>query len=227
MQDAKGVYVPPEVRIYDAAIVDSGAAWLPDADVLIQSPDEIPEDALRAAEALGLEPNAAYARIGAAWGKVDIAARARVGAMGEEALLRILRGSTTAAVEHIAAWSDAHGYDIAVDGPACSAHLEVKSTTRRGRLTVFLSRNEYETMRRDPDWHMVAVQFGLTSEPIAVSTVPSAWIAAHVPADPGAFGRWAACRLDIPPDVPEPGIRALAPLLTPTASPLLAGIAAG
>lgn len=221
MLDAKGAGEPPEIRIYDAAIVDSGASWLSDADVLVQSPDEIPEDALRAAEALGLEPSEAYARIGAAWGKVDAAGRARIGAMGEEALLNLLRASTTAAVEHIAAWSDAHGYDIAVQGQACSAHLEVKSTLRRGRLTVYISRNEYETMLRDADWHMVAVQLTPDGEPIAVSTVPSDWIAAHVPTDPGVLGRWESCRLSIPSDVLASGIPALAPLLTPAASVLL------
>ncbi|MFD8886996.1 protein NO VEIN domain-containing protein [Streptomyces erythrochromogenes] len=221
--DSESGVLPPEIRIYDAAILDSGASWLPDADLLVQSPDEIPEDALRAAEVLGLEPGDAYARIGTAWGKVDTAERARVGALGEEVLLSLLRASTSATVEHVAAWSDAHGYDIAVQGHGLSGHLEVKSTTRLGRLTLYISRNEYETMLRDPAWQMIAVQFTQADDPAAVWTVPRHWISAQAPADSGVLGRWESCRLHVPPGVLLPGVPALAPLMTPGASPLLLG----
>ncbi|MFF8681702.1 protein NO VEIN domain-containing protein [Streptomyces sp. NPDC015237] len=146
--------VPVNCSVFDAALAHSGMPWFQDADLLIRRPDEVPEDALRAAESLGITPEEAYARVRTTWGKVDTEERSRIGSAGELALLELLSGSAQGRVEHVAAWSDGHGYDIFIDAGQGSAHLEVKSTVRAGRLTIYISRNEYETMLRDPVWEL-------------------------------------------------------------------------
>jgi hypothetical protein len=217
--------IPARRRVFDAAIAHSGALWLPDADLLVRGPDELPDDALRTAEALGLGEGEAYAQIAAVWGKVDAGERARIGAAGELALIGLLTASVDARIEHVAAWADGYGYDIAVHAPQHRSHLEVKTTLRRSRLTVYLSRNEYETMLRDPHWELVAVRLSPDLQPLAVATVPKEWIAAQAPADQRPCGRWESCRLDVPPGVPVPGIPRIAPLLAKDASHLLDGTA--
>lgn len=217
--------IPAHRRVFDAAVAHSGALWLPDADLLVRGPDELPDDALRTAQSLGLSEGEAYAQIAAVWGKVDAEGRARFGAAGELALVRLLEASAEASVEHVAAWSDGYGYDIAVHASRHSAHLEAKATMRRSRLTVYLSRNEYETMLRDPHWELVAVRLAPDLQPLAIATVPKDWIAAQAPADRGPRGRWESCRLDVPPDVPLPGIPCIAPVLAQDASRLLDGTA--
>lgn len=216
--------VPVHCRVFDAVVVHSGVPWLRDADLLVRSPDELPEDALRAAETLGLTPEEAYAQVATTWGKVDTEERSRIGSAGELALLELLAESAEGRVEHVAAWSDGYGYDIFVDAPQHAAHLEVKSTIRVGRLTVYISRNEYETMLRDPAWELVTVRLSPELTLAGVASVPRDWIAHHVPSDRSARGRWESCRLDIPPEVPVPGIPSVAPMLTETAPEFLRGV---
>ncbi|MEU5808775.1 DUF3883 domain-containing protein [Streptomyces sp. NPDC047718] len=209
-------------RVFRAALASSGAAWLPDADVLVRDPEELPDDALRAAEALGIPKSDAYDQVRAVWGKVDTEARALIGHAGESALVRLIAEATDARVEHVAAYSDGFGYDIAVHAPRHSLHIEAKSTVRRGRVTFYLSRHEYETMRRDPAWQLVFVQLTRDLAITATASVSAEWIGLQVPQDKGSFGRWEACRLDVPPDALVSGIPRLAPLLRPgTAGPLL------
>jgi hypothetical protein len=215
--------VPLHCRIFDAAMEHSGVPWLRDADLLIRRPDELPEDALRAAETLGLTREVAYAQVSSIWGKVDTEERSRIGSAGELALLELLSESADGRVEHVAAWSDGYGYDIFVDAHQHSAHLEVKTTLRVGRLTVYISRNEYETMLRDPNWELVTVRLTADLEVTAVAAVPKHWIADHVPSDRTSRGRWQSCRLDIPPDVPVPGIPSIVPMLTEAAPEVLRG----
>lgn len=217
--------IPGARRVFDAAIAHSGAPWLPDADLLVRSPQELPDDVLRAASSLGLNEDDAFRQLGAVWGKVDARERERIGAAGELVLVELLKASTAFRVEHVAAWSDGFGYDVAVRSTRCPGHLEVKSTTRRGRLTIFLSRHEYETMRRDPHWELVVIRLTTDLKPEAIATVPKDWIAEQAPADRSPRGRWDSCRLDIPPGVPVPGIARLAPVLGTGCSELLDGTA--
>ncbi|MEU4119093.1 DUF3883 domain-containing protein [Kitasatospora sp. NPDC028055] len=218
--------VPAERRIFDCAITHGSASWFADADMLVRGPDELPADALRAARALGLTDDEAFARLQAVWGRVDTAERERVGAAGELALVQLLAGAVNERVEHVAAVSDGYGYDIAVHRREVPVHLEVKSTTRRSRLTVYLSRNEFEAMCRDPGWQLVAVRLTVGLEAVAVATVPRDWIAGQVPADRGPLGRWESCRLEVPVDVPEPGIPVLLASLKADAPALLAAATA-
>ncbi|MFJ5832027.1 protein NO VEIN domain-containing protein [Streptomyces sp. NPDC093089] len=208
-------------RVFRAALASSGAAWLPDADVLVRGPEELPDDALRAAEALGIPESEAYEQVSAVWGKVDTEARALIGSAGESALVRLISEATDARVEHVAAYSDSFGYDIAVHARRHPLHIEAKSTVRRGRVTFYLSRHEYETMRRDPAWQLVVVQLTQDLDVTAVASVSTAWISLQVPQDRGSFGRWEACRLDVSPDALVSGIPRLAPVLSPGTTGLL------
>ncbi|MFF4052130.1 protein NO VEIN domain-containing protein [Streptomyces chartreusis] len=215
---------PVHCRVFGVAMAHSGVPWFQDADLLIRRPDELPEDALRAAEALGLVQEEAYAQISAMWGKVDTEKRSQIGSAGELALVELLSETAEGRVEHVAAWSDGYGYDIYVDAYQHSAHLEVKATVRVERLTVYISRNEYETMLRDPAWELVAVRLTPDLQLAAVAVVPKEWIARHVSSDRTSRGRWESCRLDVPPEVPVPGIPSIAPILGQSAPDLLRGV---
>lgn len=184
-------------RIFETAVVTGEPVWFRDADELVPCPDDLPEDALRAAQALGLDAETAFAHVSNAWGKVDTAARELVGSAGELAFLELLQQNTTAEVVHVAAISDGYGYDIAVRKDDCEHHLEVKSTTRRGRITAYLSRNEYSTMLRDPNWHLVLITLSQDMEITGIGEIPSSWVQKHRPSDSSTSGRWESARFNI------------------------------
>jgi hypothetical protein len=158
-----------------------------------------------------------------AWGKIDTAERARVGKAGEDALVELLREVVDASLDHVAAVSDGYGYDIAIGAHDRAWHIEVKSTLRRGRLKIYISRNEYEAMRRDPDWLLVALRLEPDAGIAAVATVDRTWLASQTPVDRGASGRWESCRIDVPASALHPGIASLKPVLRPGAPPFLTG----
>jgi hypothetical protein len=202
----------PQHRVFEAAI-RGDIRWFPDADMLVRTADELPEDALRAAEVLEISRNEAFQRIAAVWGKVDAEERARIGADGELALVTLLCANTRARVNHVAAESDSFGYDISVSMPGFVALLEVKTTRRHARLNFYLSRNEFETMRREAAWHLVVVHLNEDSAITALRTVPSEWIVSAAPHDTGASSRWESARFDVPPAVTEQGLPFLEPTL--------------
>ena len=187
--------LPTTDRVFEAAILNT--PWFADADVLVQRPEEIPDDAARAAAVLGLPEPAAFALIAGSWGKVDTEARERIGASGELALVELLERTPRTRVRHVSLISDGFGYDISAETARSLAHLEVKSTTRRERSIVFLSRNEFETMLRDPAWRLVVVRLSPQTHAIVeIEIADSTWIRKNVPADTG-LGRWESCRLDM------------------------------
>ncbi|WP_372499765.1 DUF3883 domain-containing protein [Herbiconiux aconitum] len=172
---------------------------------LIKGPDELPSDALGVAEVLGLNPNAAYAELASAWARIDLARRSEVGAAGESLLLQALEQSCRAQVVHMSQISDGYGYDIAVVGDDLETHLEVKSTTRRGRTEFYLSRNEYQTMLRDSSWELV---FCVLSHDLSaielVYSVDKDWIERAAPVDLVARGHWQSARFDAEADALAP-----------------------
>jgi hypothetical protein len=212
---------PAAQRLFAAAITHAEPHWISDLDDLVRSPDELPDDATRAAAALGLAPATAYAYLVTAWGKFDMAERARIGATGESALVELLRDCVNADIDHAAAVADGYGYDIAVSAAGYISHLEVKTTTRRSRLKIYLSRHEYETMRRDPSWQLVAVRLRPDNEIAAIATVNREWVASQAPIDQGGLGRWESCRFDVPPQALLPGIPALRPVFNSRIPPIL------
>ncbi|WP_241387366.1 protein NO VEIN domain-containing protein [Rhodococcus sp. CH91] len=193
-------------RLFDAAILSGQPFWLRDADDLIGNPDDLPEDAIQAARTLNIDAEEAFSRISSIWKKVDTEERARIGAAGEAALVDLLLSTTSAQVEHVAAWSDAHGYDISAITPELELHLEVKSTTRRGKTKHYLSRNEYEVMRRDPAWRLVSVHLDKDLNISRVGTVKNTFFKAAAPQDASPFARWDSAHFVIPDSEIENGI---------------------
>ncbi|WP_231369875.1 protein NO VEIN domain-containing protein [Arthrobacter sp. 135MFCol5.1] len=193
-----------DIALFSAAIAD--ALWLEDAGVLVPTAEELPQDAERAALELGLSPDLALVLVREASGKVDLAERNRVGKGGELALLSWLDNETYADVDHVAAVSDGFGFDIAVRATSFTGHLEVKSTTRRGRLIIYLSRHEFETMKSDRHWQLVAVRIDKDLELRSIATVSREWIHCSVPKDQDLHGRWESVRLHVPPQSLVSGI---------------------
>jgi len=214
MLEAEPGSVPPNHRVLISAIETSDAVWLPNADEFADDPDLLPDDVAAAAEALEIEPSTAAGYIRSAWGKVDLELRARIGSAGERALVELLEANPAAIVDHVALWADGLGYDVSVRHGLQEGHLEVKSTTRRHRLTLHLSRNEFLVSQRDPAWILVALRldpddFRLRS----VATIDSAWLAQQMPTDTGDHGSWETCRVDVPTDSIVPGLGPLSPIL--------------
>lgn len=198
--------VPVSDRVFDKALTYGAPLWLQDADHLIQSPVELPDDVLSAAHVLGIDHDAAFERVMASWAKVDTSERTRIGNAGELALVALLEAEAPdLLVDHVAATRDGLGYDIAVSG-SFTGHLEVKTTTRKQRLTIYLSRNEFRAARSDIHWRLILVLMDAELETVGIATVPVDWIIEHVPADRTQLGRWESCKLNIPPDVPIPGV---------------------
>lgn len=185
-----------------AAILEqAGPPWFPDADELVRSPAELPFDIAAVGEALGLSLAEVHQQVMVSWTKVDTAARERIGAAGEAALVALLVENTNGTVEHSSLDSDAFGFDVSFAEGPITAHIEVKSTTRRGRFVAYVSRHECEVMLRDPHWMMLALRLGDSLGLEAVGVVPREWIAANLPRDVGLSASWASCKIDVPPDV--------------------------
>ena len=210
-------------ELFEATIEHGGPPWLGDSDVLFDTADDLPSDALLAATALGLDPELALVAIRNVWGKVDTRERERIGAAGEAALTELLGLWCNARVTQVSAQSDGFGYDISVDTMQPIAHLEIKTSTRRNRQTVYLSRNEYETMRRDPVWVLVFVRLSVDLVPVQVLTVDRQWIEQSMPKDTTSSGRWESMRLEIRDSAQTLGIQQLADIIPDATSPLLTG----
>ncbi|MEV7007267.1 DUF3883 domain-containing protein [Streptosporangium sp. NPDC051022] len=195
-----------ELALLKTAVAQADPLWLRDADQLITTSDDLPEDVVMAGEVLGLDPRETLAAVRAAWGKVDTTSRQEIGSAGEQALVRLLQDLGCLAVSYVAEYADGLGYDVAVDDEGFRLNLEVKSTTRRGRLTLYLSRNEFEVMLTDPQWRLVIVLVGTGKEADAIGTLDGRWITHHVPADTSSLGRWESVRFDVPADVVQNGI---------------------
>lgn len=204
---------PANHRVLMAAIETSDAPWLPNADEFDDDPRLLPDEVLAAAEALEIDAAAASGYVRTAWGKVDQVMRDQVGSAGEHALVELLNAHTSARVEHVSLWSDGLGFDIAVSSGDVVGHLEVKSTTRQQRLTLYLSRNEYRASQRDPAWRLIVLRLDREDLSLqSVATVPTDWLAAQMPLDVHGFGSWESCRVDVPPGFLEPGLSTLDPV---------------
>lgn len=141
------------------------------------------------------------------WNQAADDAKRVIGAAGEQALLRLLRRGGVPHVRHVAAESDAYGYDIeAARSVSESAHIEVKATTDPTRLVVHLTRHEYEVMASDADWCLAAVLVGSDGNAASVATVDRGWLHAAVPVDQRRDGWWESVRLTVPACALTPGL---------------------
>ncbi|MEW1686728.1 protein NO VEIN domain-containing protein [Streptomyces sp. NPDC091265] len=195
-----------------------GLAWLRRMGMVTATGRPVVE--IGESELTGTGPASTVPRV--KWSRSDEEAREAVGAAGELALLRLLQQGGVPHVRHVAAESDAYGYDIeAARSISERAHLEVKSTTDPTRLVIHLTRHEYEVMMTDAEWCLAAVLVGGDGSALNVVTVDRGWLSSAVPADRAENGRWESARMEVPAHAITPGLatetwRLLPDLLLPS-----------
>ena len=185
--------------VFERALALAEPAWLPDGDSIGLDPDDLPWDAQMLADSLGIAGEAAVHAIRQLQGRVDTAERSRLGRAGEIELMALLDSNWPGAATHVALASDGYGYDVQFQHEDAEWHLEVKTTNRRGRLVIYLSRNEYEVARRDPLWRLVIV--GLDSEDrlAELATAKHDEFLGRVPCDRHPSALWQSVRLSLLP----------------------------
>jgi hypothetical protein len=211
-----GVQLSPAVRtlgkpqrnqlLFELSLERAAPAWLPDADLLIPDESEIPRDAAALAHTLGLTDRNALLAIRCAHGRVDLAQRTRVGAAGERALCRLLEAHWPGSTTHVAETDDGFGYDIAFRHAGTEWYVEVKSTSRRGRLVVYLSRHEHEVGLLEPNWRMVIVGLDDQLELQALATVRHAEVLARAPHDIFIQSAWQSASHQLAPSDLQRGL---------------------
>lgn len=172
-------------------------AWLPDSDVLIEEPSELPLDAAAMAADLGVDEWSAVRTVHAARGLVDATFRKELGSTGEAALVALLESAWPGSCSHVALHADGLGYDVQFRQLAVSYHLEVKTTTRAGRLVIYLSRRECETAVSDARWKLVVVGLDPGGTIGALATLAPSKLLSRLPADTHAGVRWESIRVEL------------------------------
>lgn len=199
--------VDADAELMADAVETDQPPWLFDADELVISSTDLPADVENLADALCLPPDRAFQAIRRAQQKVDVEMRQRVGALGELALLQALEERWPASATHVSATDDTAGYDISINLLGNPTHIEVKSTNRRGRLVVYLSRHEFETGLLDPAWRLVVVGIDSEGRLGALATVRAEALQARAPLDQDPRGRWDSTRFTLGSGDLDPGLR--------------------
>jgi hypothetical protein len=194
------------VLLFARSLEASPPTWLRDADELVLKESELPTDAADLAVDLGISETEALLSIRQVFGHIDLAARSEVGKAGEACLVAALEATWPGSTRHVALEHDGLGYDIVVQTNNKNWHLEVKSTTRRGRLTLHLSRQEYEVSRIDPDWRLVALGLDTDLGLACVATVDKAIIDALAPNDEPGGARWESAGYELTPSMLRAGM---------------------
>jgi hypothetical protein len=192
--------------LFELALAHQDPPWLHNADVIAMSDEDPPADAVQLAFGLGLSPSAASVGVRRVFGRIDLEQRAEIGAAGEAALASALDSCWPACVNHVALVHDGFGYDVSLVSDNIEWHLEVKSTLRRGRLIVYVSRQEWEVGHHDPFWRMAIVGLDSHFNFRTVVTVDTAWLIRMAPADRGPEARWTSARFEISRDALSPGL---------------------
>lgn len=185
--------------------------WLPDVDILVPDASELPQDAAQLSAALGVSDDVALRIARQIKGKIDLAERSRIGATGERALVALLEKKWPGSTSHIAISNDGFGYDISFVHGEIEFHLEVKTTIRRGRLVIYLSRHEYEVALSDPFWNLVVIGLGDDGDLAAVATVSHDNVFLRSPVDVCSEARWQSTSHSITPADLEKGLSFLGP----------------
>jgi len=192
--------------------------WLPDADSLVPDSSELPQDAADLAVLFGLGDAAALLAVRQVHGRIDLAERARIGAAGEQGLVALLEQRWPGSTAHVALNDDGLGYDIALKLSLGTWHLEVKTTSRRGRLVLYLSRHEHEVALLDPDWRLVVVGLSDDGRPAALATARHEGLQQRAPHDHDPAARWESARHQLSPADLYPGLSFLGSPPTPSDS---------
>jgi hypothetical protein len=207
---AEAARVSPEERnqlLFMKAVEVSDRPWLPDADLLVQNVEDLPEDAAQLGASLGLSEDSTLVGIRQVHGHIDLELRAVIGRAGERALVAALERQWPDSTVHVALENDGYGYDVAFQQPSGrSWHLEVKSTTRQGRLVLHLSRQEYEVGRLDPAWRLLVVGLDSDHELECLATGTGEAFFARAPRDTPAGAKWQSARYELGPGDLRPGL---------------------
>ena len=175
-------------------------AWLT-VDVIERMLDrDYPLDVLDASRAFLLREEAMQSALFSAAGKVDLAHRAAVGAAGETALVSALESSWPGSTVHVSLSHDGMGYDVVFRLDDREWHLEVKTTTRRASLEVFLSRHEHNVGVADPAWRLIVVGLDGSSRLSAVATVQHRALLGRAPVDRLGESTWQLVRHSVSVD---------------------------
>ena len=201
--------------LFERTLERSCPPWLRDADILIPDASELPQDAAGIAATLGVSDENALLSVRAAHDRVDLEYRARVGLAGEHALLELLELYWPGSAVHVAATDDSFGYDILFVHEGQEWHLEVKATTRRGRVVIYLSRHEFEVGKRDPQWRLIVMRLGDDLRPRALATVRYETLVARAPRDSAPQARWQSASHELTPADIDDGLSFLGVALLP------------
>ena len=210
LQLAKGIRTTSDSqvgqKVFRVLLEQSSPLWLADADSLVPTPTDLPQDALALAEQLAISETEAFTVVKQLCGKIDLEQRSRVGAAGEKALVEFLEERWPGSTDHIALTNDGFGYDVLFRNNLSEWHLEVKSTLRRGRLMVHLSRQEYEVGKLDPAWRLVVVGLDNDLRLRVIATARHPDLLSRAPVDTCHEVRWRTASHQLTSQDLEPGI---------------------
>jgi hypothetical protein len=192
--------------VFDRGLQQAKPLWLPDADTLVLGSGELPFDAERLASCLGLSGSAAMLAIRRIHGRIDLSERERVGSEGERAFVELVEGLWPGSTAHIALLHDGFGYDVALKRGSVEWHIELKSTTRKGRLLIYLSRREYEVAQVDPQWRLVVVGLDELGQLGAMATVRHEILLSRSPSDQSGGAIWQSARYQVGRGDLDPGL---------------------
>jgi len=191
--DERYIALPVDVAtelLFEKILRTADLPWLPDADKLIRDPDELPQDAANVATILGLTEQSAFLAVQRVHGHVDLEKRAAIGAAGEQALFALLEAAWPSSTTHVSKISDGFGYDLSFVHEGREWHIEVKSTVRQGRLSIYLSRYEFEVGSIDPNWRLVLIVLNQDFQMQSLATVQFEAIKKRAPVDTGPGSKW-------------------------------------
>ena len=195
--------------IYRAGLEAASPPWLVDADLYVETAGDVPADGDELADALQVSGSDAVTAIRQVHGKIDLEARAALGTSGEVAIVGLLQAGWPGSARHLALTDDGLGYDIAATTETGTWHVEVKTSARRGRLLIYLSRQEYEISKLDPHWRLVVAGLDHDQQLAAVATIDPAVLHARAPADQHLDVRWASARYELKPGDLQAGLASL------------------
>jgi hypothetical protein len=192
--------------VFARGLERSRPAWLPDADILIGDTSDLPYDAVLLGNALGLAGLRMHDAVQAVHGRIDHELRSSIGLAGELALIDVLEAALPGSTTHIAATDDGFGYDVLFRSSEVERHFEVKTTTRKGRLVVHLSRHEFRVGLIDPAWRLVIVGLDPDETVGALATVRASRLVERAPTDTHANTSWESARYELSTDDLVPGL---------------------
>lgn len=182
--------------LFSNVISASDPLWITSAIPLDELAEDLPLDVVALADDLALSTDSVLDSLQLTRRKFDAARLAEIGLRGEILLVELLRGYAGVTVHHLSLLDDSLGYDARATGRGHSALIEIKATTGVADR-FFLSRNEFERMKKSDDWCLQLVH--LADDRISsMSFTTSEWLAAVLPSDSSDAARWNSAYVEIP-----------------------------